>query len=156
MNYEFPPDGADPTSDDRTGTGWCLGPGTRRTETWWFQQLPADHELQSMSAGKDAEGWESGMCTSVTFGTLFLRRRQALGRDSTSGGRYLPNTMDGDDTAEITCTMDQKEMGADRRTGPALKIPGSDLKNPGARLKVNRLELDELLADGYWASAAFW
>lgn len=25
---------------------------------------------------------------------------------------YLPNTMDGDDTAEITCTMDQKEMEA--------------------------------------------
>ena len=24
----------------------------------------------------------------------------------------LPNTMDGDDTAEITCTMDQKEMEA--------------------------------------------
>lgn len=57
---------------------------------------------------------------------------------------YLPNTMDGDDTAEITCTMDQKEMEAligelDRlcensRIGP---------ENPGAPVgkKVNRLEL---------------
>mgnify|MGYP001719444310 CR=1 FL=1 len=29
-----------------------------------------------------------------------------------SASFYLPNTMDGDDTAEITCTMDQKEMEA--------------------------------------------
>ena len=33
VNYEFPPDGGDPTSDDRNC--WCSGPpGTRRTETW--------------------------------------------------------------------------------------------------------------------------
>ena len=25
---------------------------------------------------------------------------------------YLPNTMDGDDTAEITCTMEAQELGA--------------------------------------------
>ena len=33
VNYEFPPDGGDPTSDDRN---WLVpGPlGTRRTETW--------------------------------------------------------------------------------------------------------------------------
>ena len=50
---------------------------------------------------------------------------------------YLPNTMDGDDTAEITCTMDQKEMEAligelDRLCE---KFPGSDLKTPEPRLE---------------------
>ena len=63
VNYEFPPDGGDPTSDDRN---WLVL-GARALGDGTFEVV-------------------------VSF--------------------YLPNTMDGDDTAEITCTMDQKEMEA--------------------------------------------
>lgn len=34
VNYEFPPDGGDPTSDDPELAGAPGPPGTRRTETW--------------------------------------------------------------------------------------------------------------------------
>ena len=54
------------------------------------------------------------MCTSVTSGELLLlRRRRALG-DGTFEvvvSFYLQHH-GRDDTAEITCTMDQKEMEA--------------------------------------------
>ena len=62
VNYEFPPDGGDPTSDDRN---WLVLRATWNKEDGDvvkdFQQLPADprapeHERRAESA----EGWNPG------------------------------------------------------------------------------------------------
>ena len=82
VNYEFPPDGGDPTSDDRN---WL---GLRAT---WDVYVSDFQENFYFSVGARALG-DGTFEVVVSF--------------------YLPNTMDGDDTAEITCTMDQKEMEA--------------------------------------------
>ena len=96
VNYEFPPDGGDPTSDDRN---WLV-----LRATW------------SMSAGLKVlkAGIRDVYVSDFQENFYFSVGARALG-DGTFEvvvSFYLPNTMDGDDTAEITCTMDQKEMEA--------------------------------------------
>ena len=74
------------------------------------------HELQSMSAGLKVlkAGIRDVYVSDFQENFYFSVGARALG-DGTFEvvvSFYLPNTMDGDDTAEITCTMDQKEMEA--------------------------------------------
>ena len=152
VNYEFPPDGGDPTSDDRN---WLVLRATWNKEDGDVvkdsNSCLLTHELQSMSAGLKVlkAGIRDVYVSDFQENFYFSVGARALG-DGTFEvvvSFYLPNTMDGDDTAELDCILNhgpEGDGGADRRTGPALrKIPGSDLKNPGAPVgkKVNRLEL---------------
>ena len=115
VNYEFPADGGDPDSDDRN---WLV---LRATWTQEDGNVVKDsnsclltYELREMTAGlkvlnagiKDyyvstfvepyfevsAQAEEDGFLVDVSF--------------------YLPNTMDGDDTAEVECVMTHQEMKA--------------------------------------------
>mgnify|MGYP000000334393 FL=1 len=117
VNYEFPPDGGDPTSDDRN---WLVLRATWNKEDGDVvkdsNSCLLTHELQSMSAGLKVlkAGIRDVYVSDFQENFYFSVGARALG-DGTFEvvvSFYLPNTMDGDDTAEITCTMDQKEMEA--------------------------------------------
>ena len=169
VNYEFPPDGGDPTSDDRN---WLVLRATWNKEDGDVvkdsNSCLLTHELQSMSAGLKVlkAGIRDVYVSDFQENFYFSVGARALG-DGTFEvvvSFYLPNTMDcqhrsggrlhllyrSDRTQREVCRAQvlgrnrKGDGGADRRTGPALrKIPGSDLKNPGAPVgkKVNRLEL---------------
>ena len=103
VNYEFPPDGGDPTSDDRN---WLV-----LRATW--NKEDGDVVKDSNSCLLKA-GIRDVYVSDFQENFYFSVGARALG-DGTFEvvvSFYLPNTMDGDDTAEITCTMDQKEMEA--------------------------------------------
>ena len=117
VNYEFPPDGGDPTSDDRN---WLVLRATWNKEDGDVvkdsNSCLLTHELQSMSAGLKVlkAGIRDVYVSDFQENFYFSVGARALG-DGTFEvvvSFYRPNTMDGDDTAEITCTMDQKEMEA--------------------------------------------
>ncbi len=115
VNYEFPADAGDPTSDDRN---WLV---LRCTWTNEDGQVVKDsnsclltYELREMTAGlkvlnagiKDA--YESGFVE-----PYFELAAQADGEDFlVDVSFYLPNTMDGDDTAEIEARMTKADMTA--------------------------------------------
>ena len=115
FNYELPADGGDPTSDDRN---WLILRATYVDEdgdiTKDSNSCLLTYELQEMTAGLkvlDAgirDRYESSFTepyftlTAQTEGEGFLMEVSF----------YLPNTMDGDDTAEVTCHMGREEMTA--------------------------------------------
>ena len=115
VNYEFPADAGDPTSDDRN---WLV---LRCAWTNEDGQVVKDsnsclltYELREMTAGlkvlnagiKDA--YESGFVE-----PYFELAAQADGEDFlVDVSFYLPNTMDGDDTAEIEARMTKADMTA--------------------------------------------
>ena len=105
VNYGFPPDGGDPTSDDRN---WLVLRATWNKEDGDVvkdsNSCLLTHELQSMSAGLKVlkAGIRDVYVSDFQENFYFSVGARALG----------DGTFEVDDTAEITCTMDQKEMEA--------------------------------------------
>ena len=115
VNYEFPPDGGDPTSDDRD---WLVLRAT------WIQEdgnvvkdsnsCLLTYELREMTAGLKV--LNAGIKTEYASDFVepyFELAAQADGDDfQVDVSFFLPNTMDGDDTAELTCAMTKADMTA--------------------------------------------
>ena len=115
VNYEFPPDGGDPTSDDRN---WLVLRAT------WIQEdgnvvkdsnsCLLTYELREMTAGLKV--LNAGIKTEYASDFVepyFELAAQADGDDFQVDVSFcLPNTMDGDDTAELTCAMTKADMTA--------------------------------------------
>lgn len=115
VNYEFPPDGGDPTSDDRN---WLV---LRATWTQEDGNVVKDsnsclltYELREMTAGLKV--LNAGIKTeyaSAFVEPYFELAAQADGDQFQVDVSFsLPNTMDGDDTAEMTCAMTKADMTA--------------------------------------------
>ena len=115
VNYEFPPDGGDPTTDDRN---WLVLRAT------WIQEdgnvvkvsnsCLLTYELREMTAGLKV--LNAGIKTEYASDFVepyFELAAQADGDDfQVDVSFFLPNTMDGDDTAELTCAMTKADMTA--------------------------------------------
>ncbi len=113
--YEFPPDGGDPTSDDRN---WLVLRAT------WIDEdgnvvkdsnsCLLTYELREMNAGLKVLG--AGIkdrYDSAFVEPYFELSAQADGeRFLVDVSFYLPNTMDGEDTAEIEVSMTAEELKA--------------------------------------------
>ena len=116
VNYEFPPDGGDPTSDDRN---WLV---LRATWTQEDGHVVKDsnsclltYELREMTAGlKVLNAGIKDRYESAFVEPYFEVAAQAEGEDAIrmAVSFFLPNTMDGEDTAEVSCTMTKAEMTA--------------------------------------------
>ena len=115
VNYEFPPDGGDPTSDD---SNWLV---LRATWTQEDGHVVKDsnsclltYELREMTAGlKVLNAGIKSEYASAFVEPYFELAAQADGDDfQVDVSFFLPNTMDGDDTAEVTCAMTKADMTA--------------------------------------------
>ena len=115
VNYEFPADGGDPDSDDRN---WLV---LRATWTQEDGNVLKDsnsclltYELREMTAGlKVLNAGIKSEYASAFVEPYFELAAQADGDDfQVDVSFFLPNTMDGDDTAELTCTMTKVDMTA--------------------------------------------
>ena len=115
VNYEFPY--ADPGSED---SQWLVLRATWRREDGDVvkdsNSCLQTFELQSMTAGlKVVKAGIRDLYVSDFQEDFYF----SLGVRAMEGGTfeaavsfYLPNTMDGDDTAELTCPMTAEELGA--------------------------------------------
>ena len=115
VNYEFPPDGGEADSDDRN---WLVLRAT------WIQEdgnvvkdsntCLLTYELREMTAGLKV--LNAGIKTEYASDFVepyFELAAQADGDDfQVDVSFFLPNTMDGDDTAELTCAMTKADMTA--------------------------------------------
>ena len=115
VNYEFPADGGDPDSDDRN---WLV---LRATWTQEDGNVLKDsnsclltYELREMTAGlKVLNAGIKSEYASAFVEPYFELAAQADGDGfQVDVSFFLPNTMDGDDTAELTCTMTKADMTA--------------------------------------------
>ena len=115
VNYEFPADGGDPDSDDRN---WLV---LRATWTQEDGNVLKDsnsclltYELREMTAGlKVLNAGIKSEDASAFVEPYFELAAQADGEEfQVDVSFFLPNTMDGDDTAELTCTMTKADMTA--------------------------------------------
>ena len=114
VNYEFPADGGDPTSDDRNWLvlrcTWMAEDDVRKDSN----SCLLTYELREMTAGlKVLNAGIKAEYASSFVEPYFELAAQANGDDTfqVAVSFYLPNSMDGDDTAEIECTMSKEEMG---------------------------------------------
>ena len=128
VNYEFPADGGDPDSDDRN---WLV---LRATWTQEDGNVLKDsnsclltYELREMTAGlKVLNAGIKSEYASAFVEPYFELAAQADGDDfQVDVSFFLPNTMDGDDTAEVTCAMTKADMTAliDERDKLCAKFP---------------------------------
>ena len=115
VNYEFPADGGDPDSDDRN---WLV---LRATWTQEDGNVLKDsnsclltYELREMTAGlKVLNAGIKSEYASAFVEPYFELAAQADGEEfQVDVSFFLPNTMDGDDTAEVTCAMTKADMTA--------------------------------------------
>ena len=115
VNYEFPADGGDPDSDDRN---WLV---LRATWTQEDGNVLKDsnsclltYELREMTAGlKVLNAGIKSEYASAFVEPYFELAAQADGEEfQVDVSFFLPNTMDVDDTAEVTCTMTKADMTA--------------------------------------------
>lgn len=115
VNYEFPADGGDPDSDDRN---WLV---LRATWTQEDGNVLKDsnsclltYELREMTAGlKVLNAGIKSEYASAFVEPYFELAAQADGEEfQVDVSFFLPNTMDSDDTAELTCTMTKADMTA--------------------------------------------
>ena len=114
VSYEFPADGGDPTSDDRN---WLV---LRATWTNEDGEIVKDsnsclltYELREMTAGlKVLNAGIKDHYKSSFVEPYFEAAAQAEGDDAirVAVSFFLPNTMDGEDTAEVECVMTHTEM----------------------------------------------
>ena len=116
VNYEFPPDGGDPTSDDRNWLvlrcTWCDEEGRITKDS---NSCLLTYELQEMAAGLKVLSAGIRDCYVSTFQEPYFELSAVKGEGETfvvNVSFYLPNTMDGDDTAEIQVVMTREEMTA--------------------------------------------
>ena len=115
VNYEFPADGGDPDSDDRNWlvlrAAWTQEDGNVLKDS---NSCLLTYELREMTAGLKV--LNAGIKTeyaSTFVEPYFELAAQADGDDfQVDVSFFLPNTMDGDDTAELTCTMTKADMTA--------------------------------------------
>ena len=113
VNYEFPADGGDPDSDDRNWlvlrAAWTQEDGNVLKDS---NSCLLTYELREMTAGLKV--LNAGIKTeyaSTFVEPYFELAAQADGDDfQVDVSFFLPNTMDGDDTAELTCTMTKADM----------------------------------------------
>ena len=115
VNYEFPADAGAPDSDDRNWLvlrcTWTEDGDVRKDSN----SCLLTYELREMTAGLKVvragikSAYESDFVE--PYFALFL---QAEGEDDFRAQVrfFLPNTMDGDDTAEIACAMTGAELTA--------------------------------------------
>ena len=115
VNYEFPADGGAPGSDDRN---WLV---LRATWTQEDGHVVKDsnsclltYELREMTAGlKVLNAGIKSEYASAFVEPYFELAAQPDGDDfQVDVSFFLPNTMDGDDTAEVTCAMTKADMTA--------------------------------------------
>ena len=127
--YEFPADGGVPGSDDRK---WLV---LRATWTQEDGNVVKDsnsclltYELREMTAGlKVLNAGIKDAYVSEFAEPYFALSAQAEGEGfRVDVSFFLPNTMDGDDTAELTCTMTKADMTAliDELDKLCAKYPG--------------------------------
>ena len=113
VNYELPADGGAPDSDDRN---WlvlrCTWIDENGDITKDSNSCLLTYELQEMTAGLKVlnagirDAYESGFVE-----PYFARAARAEGENfRVDVSFYLPNTMDGDDTAEVSAVMSKAEM----------------------------------------------
>ena len=114
MNYEFPADGGDPSSDDRN---WLVMRCTWKNESGEIRKdsnsCLLTYELREMTAGLKV------LCAGIkdAYASDFVEpyfevAAQAEDEDAVrvAVSFFLPNTMDGDDTAEVECVMTRAEL----------------------------------------------
>ena len=115
FNYELPADGGDPTSDDRN---WLILRATYVDEdgdiTKDSNSCLLTYELQEMTAGlKVLDAGIRDRYESSFTEPYFTLTAQAEGEGFlVEVSFYLPNTMDGDDTAEVTAHFSKADMRA--------------------------------------------
>lgn len=115
FNYEIPADGGDPTSDDRN---WLILRATYVDEdgdiTKDSNSCLLTYELQEMTAGlKVLDAGIRDRYESSFTEPYFTLTAQAEGEGFLMEvSFYLPNTMDGDDTAEVTAHFSKADMRA--------------------------------------------
>ena len=116
VSYEFPPDGGAPNSDDRN---WLVLRATWPNEDGDIvkdtNSCLLTYELREMTAGLKV------LCAGIkdTYASDFVEpyfevAAQAEGEDTVrvAASFFLPNTMDGEDTAEVECVMTRGELKA--------------------------------------------
>ena len=111
--YEFPADGGDPASDDRN---WLVLRATWIKEDGEIvkdsNSCLLTYELREMTAGLKV--LNAGIKES--YASAFVEPYSELAAEAEEEGIraavsfFLPNTMDGDDTAEVECVMTHAEM----------------------------------------------
>ncbi|WP_298018218.1 hypothetical protein [uncultured Dysosmobacter sp.] len=115
VNYELPADGGDPASDDRNWLvlrcTWVNEDGVIVKDT---NSCLLTYELKEMTAGLKVlnagirDSYESDFAE-----PYFALSAWAAGEDFQVGvSFFLPNTMDGDDIAEVSCTMTKADLTA--------------------------------------------
>lgn len=115
FNYELPADGGDPTSDDRN---WLILRATYVDEdgdiTKDSNSCLLTYELQEMTAGlKVLDAGIRDRYESSFTEPYFTLTAQAEGEGFlVEVSFYLPNTMDGDDIAEVTAHFSKADMRA--------------------------------------------
>ena len=113
--YEFPPDGGAPGSDDRNWLvmrcAWTDEEGVLRKDS---NSCLLTYELREMTAGlKVLNAGIKDRYDSAFVESYFALSAQAEGEDFlVDVSFYLPNTMDGNDTAEVEARMTKGEMTA--------------------------------------------
>ena len=115
FNYELPADGGDPTSDDRN---WLILRATYVAEdgdiTKDSNSCLLTYELQEMTAGlKVLDAGIRDRYESSFTEPYFTLTAQAEGEGFlVEVSFFLPNTMDGDDTAEVAAHFSKADMRA--------------------------------------------
>ena len=115
VNYELPADGGDPGSDDRN---WLVLRATWNNENGNIvkdsNSCLLTYELSEMTAGlKVLNAGIKDVYVSEFAEPYFALSAQAEGENfRVDVSFFLPNTMDGDDTAEVSALMDKAEMAA--------------------------------------------
>jgi len=113
VNYEFPADGGAPDSDDRNWLvlrcTWIDEAGTIRKDS---NSCLLTYELREMSAGlKVLRAGLRDRYESEFLEPSFRLDAWAEGEGfRVSVAFVLPNTMDGDDTAEVECSMTEEAL----------------------------------------------
>ena len=113
-NYELPADGGDPASDDRN---WLVLRATWRDGddlTKDSNSCLLTYELREMTAGLKVlnAGIKDRYESEFTEPYFALSARAEGEGFQVDVSFFLPNTMDGDDTAEVSCTMTKEDMAA--------------------------------------------
>lgn len=115
VNYEFPANGGDPNSDDRN---WlvlrCTWIDEEGNITKDSNSCLLTYELRELTAGlKVLNAGIRDSYASDFVDPYFEVAAQAEGEDfRVDVSFYLPNTMDGDDMAEVEAVMTKDEMKA--------------------------------------------
>lgn len=115
VNYELPADGGDPTSDDRNWLvlrcTWIDEEGDVKKDS---NSCLLTYELREMTAGLKVlnAGIKTTYESDFTEPYFALSAWAAGENFQVAVSFFLPNTMDGDDTAELTCAMTKAELTA--------------------------------------------